>query len=58
MKKENRNIIRKYIIRGIAIEMTSKGSLTINSPFNENITTIVNNNDISVIGLIFGINRV
>ena len=40
---------------GIAIRTTSNGTLTITSPFNENITIIVNNNAINVIGLIFGI---
>ena len=41
---------------GIAIRTTSNGTLTITSPFRENITIIVNNNAIKVIGLIFGMN--
>ena len=41
---------------GIAMRTTSNGTLTITSPFRENITMIVNSNAIKVIGLIFGMN--
>ena len=45
-------------MRGMAIDITSNGNLTMYSPFNENITIIVNNNAIRVTGLIFGMNFV
>lgn len=57
-KNENRNIITKYIISGIAINKTSNGNLIMYSPLSENITIMVNNRAISVIGLILGINLV
>ena len=41
---------------GIAILTTSSGTLTIISPFKENIIMIVNSNAINVSGLILGIN--
>ena len=40
----------------MAIIKTSIGILTINSPFNENIITIVNNRATRVIGEMLGIN--
>ena len=42
--------------KGTAIIKISIGIFTINSPFNENMTTIVNNNAIKVIGEIVGMN--
>jgi len=52
------NITIKYITSGNAIRTTSNGILIMYSPFNENITIIVNRSAIRVKGLIFGINLV
>jgi len=49
-----KNIKVKYISKGIAIITTSIGISTMSSPFNENITTIVNSKAMSVSGEIFG----
>ena len=46
----------KYNSNGIAIITTSRGSWTITFPFKLNITIIVNNSAMSVMGLIFGMN--
>ena len=42
------------MVSGMAMRTTSNGNCTIISPFRENITTMVNNKAIKVIGLIFG----
>ena len=42
----------------MATRTTSNGNCTIISPFSENITTMVNSSEISVMGLIFGMNFV
>ena len=55
-KKPMINIKVKYSSNGIEISNTSIGISTINSPFSENITTIVNNKAIKVMGEILGIN--
>ena len=47
----------KKITRGKAIRSTSSGKSTIISPFKLNITTIVNNKAIKVMGETKGINR-
>src|SRR5574344_515044 len=52
-----KNMNAKYIIKGIATSTTSIGSFMMYSPLYENITIIVKSSAISVIGLIFGTNR-
>ena len=46
------------MVKGIAIRITSIGIFTMYSPLRENITTMVNNNAMSVKGLILGTNLV
>src|ERR1035438_8435960 len=46
------------MVRGMATRTTSNGNCTIISPFRLNITTIVNNREINVIGLILGMKLV
>ena len=41
---------------GNAITRTSKGIVTMSAPFNENMTTMVNNSAISVPGEMLGMN--
>ena len=55
-KKPIMNIRVKYTKSGMAIIRTSIGISTINTPFNENITTMLNSNAIKVIGEMVGIN--
>ena len=52
----NENQIAKYINNGTAIINTSIGISTINSPFKENITTMVKSKAIKVSGEMVGMN--
>ena len=52
----NTNMIEKKMTNGIAIRITSIGIETIICPFKLNITTMVNNKAINVIGEILGRN--